>query len=400
VTLYSLATDVLNALNIKDYYVDLTLENYKTRLPIESTTYGAALQLIANAGRCRITINNGGGIDIRTANNIDDVSSIITYADEISNTVSGKIYSVSIVAVINSLDSSDGELTAEEYDNFGSTNAGNFSTDYSLTAYQYDNQGKVYLGGFTFDGYEAGEDGFYTDGTSVKALCIKMNFSRKANWNGLKITFIGLPATDFEITWNTRDEKRHEYTKTITVTNNDDLEWLTAQEFSEVSQLIIKFTKGTPGSLLAIASISLKEALYYQLAKDDVYSPIAVKKDSRIKKLYLYETTYSYKDEKYEADSEKKQYKYTVDNDGSETVEWTNPILDDSSINDVAEWLMKHYKNNVSYDISWRGDPVAEAGDIFIFDNNGTNTYIKSETIELGFDGAWSGKITGWKMEG
>lgn len=65
-TTYSvLATRVLKEMGITDYYIDPSLSNLETHNPIPRVSSKEALQLIANAGMCTLSITRRGRVELR-----------------------------------------------------------------------------------------------------------------------------------------------------------------------------------------------------------------------------------------------------------------------------------------------------------------------------------------------
>ena len=72
---------------------------------------------------------------------------------------------------------------------------------------------------------------------------------------------------------------------------------------------------------------------------------------------------------------------------------WENPLIsDDDLAKKLAHWLGNYYENNISYNITYAGEPRIDSGDIVLLENkiaNGVNARIYEH--ELSFNGAFSG---------
>ena len=75
------------------------------------------------------------------------------------------------------------------------------------------------------------------------------------------------------------------------------------------------------------------------------------------------------------------------------TPQWTNPLIsDDTNASLVGEWIAHHLKNNVEYEVQYRGEPRLDAGDLAYFEND----YVDGLMVRIGshavsFNGALSG---------
>ena len=76
---------------------------------------------------------------------------------------------------------------------------------------------------------------------------------------------------------------------------------------------------------------------------------------------------------------------------GSE-INWNNPLVSTEMLaNDLASWLAEYFLGDVEYNISWRGDPRVDAGDLMYLELKDRETaLIKMYENSIKFNGAWS----------
>ena len=76
-------------------------------------------------------------------------------------------------------------------------------------------------------------------------------------------------------------------------------------------------------------------------------------------------------------------------------VNWTNPLISDADhAKKVEKWLADYYLGNVDYTLQWRGDPRVDANDLFWLELKDRNdTLIKAYQSRLNYSGAWSGQL-------
>ena len=132
ISLYDLALLVLADAGITDsneYFVDNFLKTTITHNPLPITTHAECLQIIANAGRCTLSIDRQNRIHIQAA-----------IAPTITISPNGQLDFSTVDSI---LDSDDGALTARQYARLR-LKASRYS-EYKLTAYEYATQAKFKL---------------------------------------------------------------------------------------------------------------------------------------------------------------------------------------------------------------------------------------------------------------
>ena len=84
---------------------------------------------------------------------------------------------------------------------------------------------------------------------------------------------------------------------------------------------------------------------------------------------------------------------------GSE-INWNNPLVSTEVLaNDLASWLAEYFLGDVEYNISWRGDPRVDAGDLMYLELKDRETaLIKATENSLTFNGSWRSTIKGRKV--
>jgi hypothetical protein len=85
------------------------------------------------------------------------------------------------------------------------------------------------------------------------------------------------------------------------------------------------------------------------------------------------------------------EYVVTYNEHGSE-ITWNNPLVSTEMLaNDLESWLAEYFLGDVEYNISWRGDPRIDAGDLMYLElKNRQTALIKAYENTLKFNGAWS----------
>ena len=78
-----------------------------------------------------------------------------------------------------------------------------------------------------------------------------------------------------------------------------------------------------------------------------------------------------------------------------EEIAWENPLVSASPhATDLRDWLATHFLGDVEYEVSWRGDPRMDAGDMSYLElKNRKTALIRIYENTLNFNGAWSSTI-------
>ena len=75
--------------------------------------------------------------------------------------------------------------------------------------------------------------------------------------------------------------------------------------------------------------------------------------------------------------------------------QWSNPLISEADLAELqADWLGNYFANNIEYEISYRGEPRLDAGDIVFLENNYvSNLQIQLYEHKLNFNGSLSGSV-------
>ena len=84
---------------------------------------------------------------------------------------------------------------------------------------------------------------------------------------------------------------------------------------------------------------------------------------------------------------------------GDEIV-WSNPLISSSPhAKELAEWVGEYYNDNILYDVQWRGDPRLDANDIISMETVMKDIVLaKLSRNSLSYNGAWSGSFQARKV--
>jgi hypothetical protein len=441
ITLYDLAVDVLADAGITDsreYFLDPYLQTIVVNNPIPIVTHASALQIIANAGRCALSVDRQKRIHLQSS-----------FVPDMSIKSNGETDYSNVSNVMNT----DEKTAYASASNDFTTVDGTLLFKPKNEADYLDTNG--YVSAMVSDG-----NGMFEE-NPLLTLSLEASFIAY----GLKINFRNTAPREFVIRTYNENVLVEEHTY-----KNPELDFSTNEQFDLFTRMEIEITKGYPLSRVFIDNIVVDNVTDYILTRNVelMGSPTATRQN-KIKSINIERTVYSetqtensnLKSEEiylqagvstymvyltkpsydYEVsvvgdnneettvnctikdsnnyyvelefsnvETDNTIVKYTISgkeysneyfmvvvnhNDTGEVKEWRNPLI--STVlhaKDLEEWLASYYLGDVVYQIPWRGDPRVDANDLFYLETKDRgNSLIRGYENTLNFDGGWSSTI-------
>lgn len=431
ISLYDLAVDVLTdaGLEERDYSLDEYLQTVTVHNPLPCETHKECLQLIANAGRCRLFQDRDGVITIEAA---------------FTTVISPERMTVT---------SDD----ATEWSNLHSVVNGSVKYEYAtLSQDHYRADGTMYFlptsGSYLTAGFASSAvsdaDGYFS--TNPK---FTITLEAATKYYSLQLNYASNPAPCVTIHAYYEDELQESYE----VSGLTDLENLIEHEFPQFDTITFEFTQAQPNSRVFVDSVVFGDVTDYNMDYSVMTESPKGIQDDKVARVDVIQNIYSLSGETetifqetidvtdYETYTfyfSEASYDITAESDGesltitessawfatvdvsgisgsheiivsgkayetttkvySKTLnttgvieEWDNPLIDDAEIAELqAEWLGNYFLNNIEYEISYRGEPRIDTGDIVFLENKYVeNLQIQIYEHTLSFNGALSGDI-------
>lgn len=431
ISLYDLAVDVLEDAGLEgnEYYIESFLKNIIVHNPIPKVTHKEALQIIANAGRCILSIDRYGKAKIHNDFIPENTttSNGVTYYSDVSNVDDNK--------------SKKAFATLEK--DFFSMNG----TMYFLPRT-----------GIADTGYVS-EQISLEDCTFTQNPIITRTLEAKYRCYGIQIKFNGSVPSEFVI----RTFSDNVLADTFTVNEGITELYETDHYFSDFDKMEIEFVKTEiPYNRIHVDYIVFGDETDYKIEYDDLYSTPTGTQLELVKNVKNARTIYSKSSNQEELANDKitydgstvfyyfsdacygyeasiveptegqsvlvkssgayfveiefsnvqmnleieiriTGYKYNVStsyytipvNNRGNDQEWSNPLISDyEHCKDVAEWLANYYAAGVEYELDYRGEPAIDCGDV-IFQENKYDSELKTivEEFQLSFNGGISGAL-------
>jgi hypothetical protein len=438
IDLYDLALDVLSDAGIKDeeYEVDPYLKDVVVFNPLPPVTHAEALQIIANAGRCTLSSDRQGHINI-SASFVPDARATDNGAeyDTVQNILS-ELVTDAYAMCSNDFSAVDGSMLFRPED---------------------DEELSEYLG---FVSKEVADKNGDFDSPPVITITLEAGYT----CYGLPITFRSTAPQAFSIATYYQDKP----VQKIDV-EYPSLDYMYDGQLYKFDKMLIVFTKGYPLARITVDRIKLGDSTDYIISRSYnlTASPVAERQD-KVKAISVQRKTYRNSDETKELLSEEltldvgqtehtaylnnasygfqvsvtegdatveilesssyfvkmrfsvvsgnttkikysltgseyivdEQYLRTVHNDTGVEKKWSNPLISTLELAQaLEEWLASYYLGDVEYQLNWNGDPRTDANDLFFLElKDREKTMIRAYQNELSFNGAWSGTMKARKV--
>ena len=437
ISLYDLAMDVFNdaGMSEDEYVIDEYLKNITVVNPIPAVKQSEALQIIANAGRCVLSVNRDGKIEIRSSFP-PDMSAISDNETDFSK-------------VQNVLDGSEKDAYAMGSNDFSITNGS--------IKFLPENESYVENTGYISESL-ADSEGNFTDPPKI-TIELETGFT----CYGMMIKFRNVAPKEYVF----KTYYQNEIVQDVTVTDPNIISSYTDQLY-RFDKMEILFTKGYPNARITVDNIIFGKSTDYTLSRNfNIFGSVTAEKQNRIKAISVVKSIYKtstdpikelvseditidstemehivylptpsygfsvsiqegsatasiidssnyfvkikfasstgakikYIVQGYEFSIEKQNYR-KVHNETGEEKTWENPLISSTEMAmDQEEWLASYYLGDVDYQISWNGDPRTDANDLFFLElKNRENVTIRAYQNELTFDVAWKGNMKARKV--
>lgn len=432
---YALAEEILKDAGISEYYIDPRLKKLYSNNPIPRVKYKEALQIIANACRCVLTLSRDGKVQIKS--NFMPSASIATNGEETYSNAANVLTDTPKV----------------EY----ATLAGNY-TPTDGTMFFLPRNGKAAL----TTGYVSKEISG-ANGTFTKNPIVTITMEAIRAYYGLKLVFgTALPAA-FTIRTYNGGEPVNEYPVEKDEINTTSI---ILRDFDDFDVMKIEFTKtAEPYNRIVLNYFSLSDVVDFTMNRRDMTSsPKAIKQElikevivpcytyqennreenlvyedidvvaGEVETYYIQDPSYGYKVKLDEVEGkatvvawsnyfvtikfnvtgsfklEVQGYRYKIVekyatvslNARGKTVKWKNPLISNTTMaNELAAWLADYYTAGIEYEYDTRGNPELDATDIVYQENefhDGMRVNIYRHTVN--FKQAFSGRVTARRIGG
>lgn len=432
---YALVEEILKDAGISEYYIDPRLKKLYSNNPIPRVKYKEALQIIANACRCVLTLSRDGKVQIKS--NFMPSASIATNGEETYSNAANVLTDTPKV----------------EY----ATLAGNY-TPTDGTMFFLPRNGKAAL----TTGYVSKEISG-ANGTFTKNPIVTITMEAIRAYYGLKLVFgTALPAA-FTIRTYKGGEPVNEYPVEKDEINTTSI---ILRDFDDFDVMKIEFTKtAEPYNRIVLNYFSLSDVVDFTMNRRDMTSsPKAIKQElikevivpcytyqennreenlvyedidvvaGEVETYYIQDPSYGYKVKLDEVEGkatvvawgnyfvtikfnvtgsfklEVQGYRYKIVekyvtvslNARGKTVKWKNPLISNTTMaNELAAWLADYYTAGIEYEYDTRGNPELDATDIVYQENefhDGVRVNIYRHTVN--FKQAFSGRVTARRIGG
>lgn len=431
ITLYDLAVIVCQdaGLSSDEYYIDTYLKKITVNNPLPNVTHKEALQIIANAGRCIMDYDRFGKIRLYA-------SFTPTYTTTSNGTVS-----YSDVSSVDLNNVKDGYATYEH--NYWmvdgkllfSPHAGIQNTGY-ISSVVSDIDGKFSQNPVITRTLESK---FKAYGIMIIFPCnLPKKFIIRTYADGTlndTITISSGIENEYELQYDFKefDKMEIEFIETEKPNSRVHVDYISlGNETNYKVEYDDLYSTPIGTQLEKIKNVKVARFLYSKSNTEEELTTEKVTYDGNNQTYYMSDACYSYRAEINDGTSSQSVsivssgsyyveisfsgvlvgdevsvtiygYKYnistaycirSVNNRGSDK-EWENPLISDlDHCNSVAKWLADYFASGIKYELSYRGEPAIDSGDV-IGQENKYDANLKTivEESQLKFDGTISGAL-------
>lgn len=345
---------------IDDYLNDVMLEN-----PMPEATHKECLQMLANACRCVIRQDENGRIIIRA---------------NFANMIEPETLTINTNGVAKW--SKPNNLFKGTAINYADMTMNYFKSDASM---YFMPEGENYLD----TAYVSQQ---ISDGNGLFELnpTISIILPAKYSYFGVNFDFGGNPPKEIIIhTYdgeNLLESTYFEVTEQITSIVHD---------FLRFDKMVIEFVETEPHNRIIVNQFGLGDLSDYTLTKRSMLEEPIGYREKRTKAINVRVFAYENDDDGFPVQLESEDYKTVYVGEVGETKLLENPLINtEEHALLVGEWVGNYYANNVSYSVSYRGEPRINASDIIYMESDVLdNLQVEITKSVLNYNGAFSGSL-------
>lgn len=345
---------------IDDYLEDIVLNN-----PMPEGTHKECLQILANACKCIIRQDENGKITIR-ANfaNVLDPDDLNVETNGVSDWSKPENLFIGTSVVY-------ADMTLDTFKTDGSMYFLPENEDYLETSYVSERI--------------SDENGLFEENPTIT-----ITMPASYTYYGINIDFGGNPPKEMVIHTYKNNENRENV-----IFKDMSRESVLFHEFSSFDKIVLEFTKSYPNNRVVVNKISFGSLSDYVLTKTNMLENPIGYKEKRVKAVKCKVFSYAENEEGEPEEVEDNVFVLKILNEVGEIKALENPLV--STIEHaelLAEWVGNYYANNISYDVSYRGEPRISASDIIHMESEKkSNLQVEVTSSKLRFNGAFSGEL-------
>ena len=348
-----------------EYFIDEYLKDIQLHNPMPRGTHKECLQILANACRCIINIDENGVIYIKA-----NFATVIDPQDFVAETNGITEWSDMSKLMIGT-NMTYAELTRDFFKVDGNMYFLPEDNDYMKTSY--------------VSSSISDSNGLF----EVNPM-IEISLPASYSYYGLRIEFNGNAPKEMII--STYNNGTVLNSKTYTELEN---KMFINDEFLNFDKISFEFTRTVPNNRVLVNVISFGDLSDYVLTKDDMMSSPYGQKEKKTKSVRCKVYTYEQDEQGNIKEVEDEVYAVKTIGNTGEIKTISNPLVSTMEHAELlAEWIGSYYSENTSYSVDYRGEPRINAGDIIHMESDILNN-LQVEITEhtLKFDGAFSGSL-------
>ena len=347
-----------------EYFIDDYLHDVALTNPMPVGSHKECLQLLANACRCILRQNENGRIVIQ-ANfaNVLDPDDLVVETN--GHTTWSKPSNILIGTEVVYAELAKDFLKADGAMYFLPEDASYLETSY------------------------VSEQVADKDGLFEESPYLLISMPASYTYYGVNVNFDGNPPQELIV----HTYKGNTLIESVTFVDLSENSYL-MHEFVSFDRMVFEFTKGYPNNRVLVNKVTFGALSDYVLSRLDMLENPVGYKERRVKSVKVKVFTYKNSNGKPE-EVEDNVFVERVVHAVGESKTLQNPLVSTSDHAALlAEWLGNYYGNNISYELSYRGEPRINAGDIIHMESQKkSNLQVEVTSNNISFNGSFSGNI-------
>ena len=351
-----------------EYEIDSYLQNVILTNPIPECLHREAIQLVCNATRC-IAYEDENGVMRIIANFAEVVEPDDVIVSNSATTAWADMDNITSDSFVEYVDLSS---------NMGKLDDSQIILPTVASAYEKHT-------GFVSEGL-ADANGEFTSNPYVEFV-LPASFA----YYSLTMQFGGVVPSEVVIRTYNNSVMNGEYT----ITELSETTTAVLENYVAFDKIRVEVTETEPNARVLIKSIRFGSTSSYYLSDELLTDYIHSTKDDRIRDVRV--KVFTFENDEQDKPKQVDDSVYVTNSLALTGIDKTceNQLIGTSAQAEVlAEWLANYYKNNINYDVTFRGEPTLQAGDtIQLYNEFKNNLQAKIEKTTFTFNGAFSGKL-------
>lgn len=354
--------------DVSEYLIDDYLDSVYITAPIQKASHRDCLQTICNAFRSIFYVDENGILQFRA-----NFSEVVSPSEITVNTSSQSV----IAKPVNTINGTDVREYADMSTNMIKANSSTLLLENSAS--RPSNSGFV------------SANMSNSSGTFTTNPYIELSFNAHFSYYGIYVDFGGNVPQTVVIKTYSNNVLLNTYTHNSGITENNFFN----DDLLNFNKLRIEITKSDAYSRVLINNIRFSSNTNFRIGKDQMLANPIGTVEQKVKEVRVKIYSYELDDDNVPQVVEDNVYLTQTLNPSGTIKTCENPLIDTQEKAELLlTWLSNYFASNVSYSVSYRGEPRLQGGDRITLESDyKNNLQVDIEKKKLTFNGAFGGSL-------